>query len=222
MKRLMILVTMTAITVFAKAEGVGKTGAERLATLKMPDDQAALVELAKSDECLQVRLSAMSVLGDPVVLAEFEKRVYATGDAFWDRKGEPVDDEPKDQAQLSQVARTDKDKGVRIAAVKKLVDQSVLADVAKSDKDWLVRLFAIWELEDQALLAELSEKDDDILIRKEAEKRLAAERLRPTNLPPGLVLPGTRRQTKEMLERLAEVTAAEAKRKEQNKQENEK
>ena len=134
--------------------------------------QTLLEKISRSDESLQIRLSAMSVLRDPVVLIEFEKVVYATGDAFWNRKRETVDDVPQDQGQLAEVARNDKDKCVRITAVKRLTDQAILADVAKNDKDWLVRWFAISKLDNQALLAEFAENEKDIVVRKEAAERL--------------------------------------------------
>jgi len=172
----------------AKNEKESWIRSRAIGRLNVQEHQVILEEISKSDESLQIRLSVMARLGDPVVFAEFETVILATRDAFWERKKEATDDVPQDQTQLAEVAKNNKNKGVRIKAVKRIADQAVLAEVARNDKDWLVRWFAISKIDNQALLTELAEKDKDSLIRKEAAERL--ERIREEERRPNVIEPG--------------------------------
>jgi len=107
-------------------------------------------------------------------------------------------DDPKSQAALALVARTDKDWTVRLAAVEGLNNQAILALIATSDQDvdvrklavsrlkvqaalrkvattdpdWSVRYAAVAMLTDQGALAEIAANDGDADIRKLAVSRL--------------------------------------------------
>lgn len=136
--------------------------------LNVGEHKVLFAEIAETDESLQVRLTAMMKLNDPVILAEFSANLLG----HWRRHREVADNTAHDQTALAVSAKTDKDKCVRISAVKRLADQTVLAEVVKNDKDWLVRLFAIGKLETQATLAELAENEKDVLVRNAATERL--------------------------------------------------
>jgi len=255
MNRMIALAMMMATVVFVEAAENDKVKDDQTALAEIAknctdwevgrtaiynlNDQTLLIEIANTSENLQMRLMAMSKLGDPVVGINFgitvpgflkrnEGRIadglyfrqlvndkdlnmritavkqlgnqvnlaeVAKNDEDWRVRLLAIE-KLEDQVLLANFAKSDKSKGIRITAVQQLVDQAVLTDVAKNDTDWLVRLFSIWKIDNQALLAEFAENDKDVVIRKEAEKRLAVvierERLKNTNLPPGLVLPETR------------------------------
>lgn len=75
---------------------------------------------------------------------------------------------PADQAALAQVARTDKDWRVRLAAVGGLNLQSVLAEIALADEDVDVRKLAVNRLTIQAALARVATRDKDWGVRQTA------------------------------------------------------
>jgi len=77
-----------------------------------------------------------------------------------------------DQASLTYVAKNDKDKDIRRAAVNRLTDTDALAHVAKNDKNWRVRESAVIKLTDKALLADIAWNDKEYYVRNAAEERL--------------------------------------------------
>jgi hypothetical protein len=82
---------------------------------------------------------------------------------------------PADQAALAQVATTDQDWSVRMAAVAGLTSQALLAKIAATDEDVDVRKLAVSMLTDQAALARIARRDQDWNVRWAAVNRLTVK-----------------------------------------------
>jgi hypothetical protein len=59
-------------------------------------------------------------------------------------------------ADIAEIAKNEKNFGLRKAAVERMTDQSVLADIAKNDKNFDVRWAAVDRVTDQSLLSDIA------------------------------------------------------------------
>jgi hypothetical protein len=73
---------------------------------------------------------------------------------------------------LAQIAKTDKDKDVRVAAVRMLKSQTVLVAVARGDSSDAVRKAAVERLTEQALIVQIAKDDVNPSVRSHAVERL--------------------------------------------------
>ena len=67
------------------------------------------------------------------------------------------------------------DLGVRVAAVKKLMDQALLGKIALEDEDSWVRKTAVEKLTDQVVLAKIAIEDEDIFVRACAIEKIVGQ-----------------------------------------------
>jgi hypothetical protein len=64
-----------------------------------------------------------------------------------------------DQNILADFAKNDKEIGIRLEAVRKLIDQNLLVDFAKNDKDEDIQKTAIRKIYDQSILTYIAKND---------------------------------------------------------------
>ena len=81
-----------------------------------------------------------------------------------------------DQSILLEVAENDSFAGVRIRAAAKLTDEvnakKIFIDIAKNEKSKYDRHAAIYHLTDREILADIAKNDEDAFIRKFAEEKI--------------------------------------------------
>jgi hypothetical protein len=139
-------------------------GTEAVPTpVKVPADQAAQIVQGQS-----VPVTAAGGKVVPLI----PPLAQAANDANAARGPASRGTSPADQAALAQVATTDQDWSVRMAAVEGLTSQAVLAKVATTDEDVDIRKLAVSMLTDQAALARIARRDKDWSVRWAAVTRL--------------------------------------------------
>jgi len=163
-------------------------------------DQAARFDIAKTDPEVRVRQAALRDLTNPMDLAEIaikdaslEVATAAMG-VLWDtsygRKDSyysalevvlrrTIHERIREVAAsklphtvLANIARSDKNPNVRVAAVKGVTSPELLGDIASRCMFRDARIAAIGKLLDKALLSDLATKDADPRIRAAAKSRL--------------------------------------------------
>jgi len=141
----------------------------RIAALKKIDPlqhQSLLFDLIKNDAIYQVRDIARSLSEKAQQMAQ--RNLISTRVALIEKS--------TDQMFLANVAKSDEDSSICIAAAKKLTDQTLLFDVAKSAKYYRdVRNIAVGKLDSQqlqALLADIAKNYKDFYLCSAAIEKL--------------------------------------------------
>lgn len=145
----------------------GKDSKPLRATAEHPANQAAFVQVARSDTDQDRPMSVGGKDGQALPPTAKATQRASGPDAL-----DGGDKHPADQAALAQVALKDRDWSVRRAAVEGLTDQGVLARIALVDLDLDIRKLAVSLLTDQAALARISSSDKDWSVRMSAVNKL--------------------------------------------------
>lgn len=125
-------------------------------TIDEVTDHASLVEIAKNDSDIRVRIKAAEKLNDKPLIA-YLNELRIVRKAIW---SDDWDDyyavtRLTDQALLADVAKNAIHILGRKFAVQKLTDQAALIDLAKNSGCVEVRVLAVEKVKDQAVLAEI-------------------------------------------------------------------
>jgi len=158
-KTVIVILTLLSVT-------VQQATARTVADVQKLEDQVVLAEIAKNDERIDMRTTAVFKLNNQALLTEIAK----SDDHVQVRSAAVL--KLDDQALLTEFARSDKNETIRQIAMSRLNDQKLFAEIARSDENHWVRHAAVRQLNDQTVIEEIARTDKNQQVFALAMSRL--------------------------------------------------
>jgi len=169
---------LTQASLVDVAKNANYIGTKKEAVQKLTD-QAKLLDLANNESDSAIRLTAAEKLNNETSAQRVFSEIAKNQNNPSSIRREAAE-KLTDQGLLLELANTEIDNSVRLAAANKLenetIAQKVYSEIAKNERDYHIRQKAVEKLTDQALLLDLVKNDHNT--RKESIRNLSPESLK--------------------------------------------